>query len=56
MSFWDRSRTKISIEASIKHEDITFTPKRLNGKDNDLKNSQNQHFLGAIKDGGVWLS
>ena len=56
MSFWDRSRAKPSNQASIKQEDINLAPKRPNGKDNDLKSSQNQHFLGAMKDGGVWLS
>tara|TARA_Y100001968_G_C18951444_1_gene523418 strand:+ start:257 stop:427 length:171 start_codon:yes stop_codon:yes gene_type:complete len=56
MSFWDRSKNKISIEASIKQEDITLVPNRSNDRGNDLKNSQDQHFLGAIKDGGVWLS
>tara|TARA_B100000700_G_scaffold140329_1_gene156351 strand:- start:324 stop:494 length:171 start_codon:yes stop_codon:yes gene_type:complete len=56
MSFWDRSRAKTSIEASINQEDMNLDPKRQNGKGNDFKSSQNQHFLGAIKDGGVWLS
>ena len=56
MFFWNRSINKLAKEDSIESKQSHSLPKNSNQNPKEFKTSQNQNFLGAVRDGGIWLS
>ena len=56
MLFWNRSRDKETMEDSFESKQPHIFSENSNHNQKQVRLSQTQHFLGAIRDGGIWLS